>query len=98
MYRHDFTDLRDVTAFQSAPKVNTGLRPGDHANGQLQKPTLSSNIAVVDDAAASDGKAMAVYTRHGTYRTTAGERPAGPTVGWRSRLSTRACRSGSPPG
>jgi hypothetical protein len=72
VYRHDFVDLHDVNAFQSSIAVNSALTGDDTSNSDLQKPTLESNVAVVGDAAAVDGKAMAVYTRKANYETDSG--------------------------
>lgn len=72
VYRHDFSTLADVAAFQSSPTVNSSLAPGDTANSPLQRPTLAGNVAVVDDSGAQDGKALGVHTRLGTYKTLAG--------------------------
>ena len=66
-YRNDFVDLTDVVAFQSGIKDND-----DEAD--LRKPTLKSNVTVMPDDAAYDKKALAVYTRRGSYQTSAGAR------------------------
>lgn len=72
VYRHDFADLTDVSAFQSSKTVNDQILPTDTTNSQLQKPSLKSNVQAVADAGADDGKAMGVYTRKGTYATSSG--------------------------
>lgn len=77
VYRNDFVDMRDVNAFQSSATVNGTLKPSDTANSPLQKPSLKSNTAVVSDERASDGKALGVFTRKGTYAT-----PTGTETGW----------------
>ena len=77
VYRHDFADMHDVTAFQSGIQENAGLSPKDDKNGDLQKPTLKSDVEIIGDPEASDGHALAVYTRIGTY-----ELPGRRVTGW----------------
>jgi hypothetical protein len=77
VYRHDFTDLRDVLAFNSSPDKNAKLSPSDSTNSPLQRPTVRGNVEVVGDAAASDGQALGVLTRRGEYQT-----PSGTARGW----------------
>lgn len=70
VYRHDFDDLADVAAFNSGPDVNDSLRGSD--TGVMQQPVVRSNVEVVHDPAAEDGKAMAVHTRKAGFRTSRG--------------------------
>jgi fibronectin type 3 domain-containing protein len=72
VYRNDFTDLRDVNAYQSSVDANSHVQPSDSDNSSLQKPTLSSNVVLSGDSSAADGKAMAVWTRKATYQTANG--------------------------
>jgi hypothetical protein len=77
VFRDDFVDLSSVAFMQSGKSVNDTLSPSDTTNSLLQKPTLKGNVVITDDADAADGKAMAVWTRKGTYETS-----AGPVTGW----------------
>ena len=72
VYRHDFTTLKDVSASHSSDAVNGSLLPTDSSNDVLQKPIVRSNVTVVADPAATDGSAVAAYTRQGTYSTASG--------------------------
>ena len=77
VYQQDFTDLRDVAAFQSPAEVNGTLRPTDSTNALLQKPSVRANVGTVADSDALDGSALGVHTRRGSYET-----PTGPAYGW----------------
>ncbi len=77
VYRHDFTDWRDVTVFQSSPRSNDELRSEDTENHALQRPSLASNVELVRDDDADDGHALTVGTHRRTYLTS-----AGPSTGW----------------
>ncbi len=70
--RQDFRDMTGVDAWNSKPAENSKVGPNDRANDALQPPTVASNVTVIDDPGASDGKALAVYTRQAAYRTLAG--------------------------
>ncbi len=72
IYRHDFTSQADVTAYESGVAANDEIAGSDTDAKILQRPTLKSNVAVVDDSAAGDGKALAVHTRKGNYSTSSG--------------------------
>ena len=77
VYRNDFGSLNDVGAWNSTTDLNDRIRPGDSDNSSLQKPTIKENVVVTPDAATADGKALAVWTRPGAYRTSSGVK-----VGW----------------
>ncbi len=72
LYRNDFSDLGGVNAFQSPADVNSRLRPTDTENSPLQRPSLRSNVEVVPDPKAQDGRALGVFTRVGQYQTATG--------------------------
>jgi hypothetical protein len=71
-YRTDFTSMDKVNAFQSPASVNDTLSSSDSSNAPLQKPTVSSNVHVVSDSGATDGKALEVDTRQANYQTSSG--------------------------
>ena len=77
VYRNDFQDLRGVNAFNSSRDVNDRIRPSDSSNGDLQKPTVRSNVEILNDRQASDGRALGVWTRKAAYQTSSGTR-----TGW----------------
>lgn len=91
-YRHNFSDLHDVSAMTSPKAVNSTLRSTDTDNSRLQKPSLASNVVSVADTAADDGKAMAVYTRRASYRTNSGT-----TFGWTNGRMALSARNEAPP-
>ncbi len=70
--RHNFTDLTNVARMNSSVAVNDTLRPWDTANELLQKPVVRDNVRIASDAAATDGKSLAVLTRSGQYQTSLG--------------------------
>ncbi len=72
VYRHDFADVKDLDRYESDPKINSTINVYDRSNKPLQRPILKSNVTVVDDPDASDGKAVAVYTRIADFKTTTG--------------------------
>lgn len=74
VYRHDFRDLKDVTVYESWPARNSQLSPSDRQNNLLQQPTLKANVQIVEDPAAEDGFAVALYTRKSDYKTKEGIR------------------------
>jgi len=90
-YRNDFTDLKDVNAFESPAKVNTESG-GKGSAKDLQKPTVKSNVVVVDDSDASDGHALAIYTRKAKFATPGGERE-----GWANGRMMITGQNQSPP-
>ena len=77
VFRHDFGTTTNVTSFESSKAVNSTLLPTDTSNDLLQKPSLRSNVAIVNDPETADGKAIVAYTRRGSYATSSGV-----TTGW----------------
>ena len=77
IYRNDFSDLRAVNAFNSSKDANNQIRSSDSSNGDLQKPTVRSNVEIMNDGQATDGKAMGVWTRMAAYPTSSGTK-----TGW----------------
>lgn len=75
--RDDFSDDEGFVAFQSPPRQNAVLRPGDSRNKDLQRPTLRSNAEIAPDPDAEDGWALGVHTRRARFETPGGER-----MGW----------------
>jgi hypothetical protein len=71
-YRHDCRTLDGVQIMQSPRLTNDKCAPDDTSNSELQKPTLASNVEVVNDPAATDGQALAIRVRPGTYTTSLG--------------------------
>lgn len=92
VYSNDFSSMDGVRAFQSPVTVNDTLKPSDISNNMLQKPSLASNVVIQPDAAAQDGKAMAVWTRPATYKTSTGTK-----VGWTNGRMMIANQDQSPP-
>jgi hypothetical protein len=83
-YRNTFAsaeEIADVTAFESGPAVNGALTPGDTGNSDLQKPSLKANVTKEPDAEATDGYALFVWSRLGTYALPNGATAQGWTNG-----------------
>ncbi len=91
-FRSQFTSLAGVSASQSPRDRNDQVRPGDSTNEELQAPTLKSNVETVADPEASDGRALAVHTRMGTYQTSRGA-----VRGWTNGRMNVAAAKGAPP-
>ncbi|MDP9432189.1 MAG: family 16 glycosylhydrolase [Actinomycetota bacterium] len=77
VYRHNFTDMKSVVAFQTGSTVNGQIRPDDNTTQELQKPVVKSLVSIVTDSSAEDGKALSVNTRKTNFQT-----PTGTRYGW----------------